>query len=156
MTEITHTLVANPLDCDSLLRLYLASNCSFLRDARRSLLACLLACLPACLPVDPLRRTFDESPEDSSLEPATTYLPHENSPSSLARLTLPPSHCERGIFLGYWVTRVPQFFSNPPNFSYISIDLKFHRFFLPQILLAICIRCEFFHAIGRSRLRVEL
>lgn len=60
VTEITHTLVANQLDCDSLLRLYLASNCSFLRDARRSarLPACF-ACLPdwvsACLPTaDPL------------------------------------------------------------------------------------------------------
>lgn len=36
VTEITHTLVANPLDCDSP-RLYLASNCSFFfSDARWS------------------------------------------------------------------------------------------------------------------------
>lgn len=36
VTEITHTLVANPLGCDSP-RLYLASNCSFFfSDARRS------------------------------------------------------------------------------------------------------------------------
>jgi len=37
VTEITHTLVANPLGCDSPSRLYLASNCSFFfNDARRS------------------------------------------------------------------------------------------------------------------------
>lgn len=115
---------------------------------------CSPACSPARLPADPLRRTFDESPEDSSLEPATTYLPHENSPSSLlARLTLPP-HCERGIFLGYWVTRrssVPLLYDfSRYNSSIESLPIFLDR--ISRILLIyiyICMYCEFFHAIRR-------
>lgn len=64
VTEITHTLVANPLDCDSSPRLYLASNCSFfVNDAPWS------TCRPrfrvhARAP-RPRRRTFEESRKNS-------------------------------------------------------------------------------------------
>lgn len=64
VTEITHTLVANPLDCDSPSRLYLASNCSFFfNDARWS--TCRSRFRARARTLRPRRRTFEESRKDS-------------------------------------------------------------------------------------------
>lgn len=122
VTEITHTLVANPLDCDSLLRLYLASNCSFLRDARRS--ARLLS-LPPCLRDPPAstsnfrRVTWGFHTEDPATSvPAVWKLTFQ----SFTHLPV-----ESVIFLGHCVTRsaILFLFSNLIHFYQSEFIVQF-------------------------------